>query len=120
MRSASLRATCGAIQRRARAEATAARARAKAGRTARGEQGTIVVGFTSSAPFHPFVPGVIRRFREAYPRVTLRLEEHGTGELIDGLRAEEIDVAFVRSTVADREGLALHPLFEIVRLGFEP
>ena len=31
-------------------------------RTARGEQGRIAVGFTSSAPFHPFVPRVIRAF----------------------------------------------------------
>lgn len=29
-------------------------------RTARGEQGKIAVGFTSSAPFHPFLPRVIR------------------------------------------------------------
>ncbi len=40
-------------------------------RTARGEQGRIAIGFTSSAPFHPFVPRVIRAFREAYPLVSL-------------------------------------------------
>src|SRR6476619_4504241 len=44
-------------------------------RTARGEQGRIAVGFTRSAPFHPFVPRVIRGFREAYPLVALTLEE---------------------------------------------
>jgi len=88
------------------------RARAKAERTARGEQGNIVVGFTSSAPFNPFVPGVIRQFREAYPRVTLMLEEQGTGELVDAVRSERIDVAFIRSPVADRQGLALYELLE--------
>jgi len=88
------------------------RARAKAERTARGEQGDIVVGFTSSAPFHPFVPGVIRQFREAYARVTLVLEEHGTGELVEGVRTERIDVAFIRSPVADRQGLAVYELLE--------
>src|SRR3954447_7758070 len=51
-------------------------------RTARGEQGRITVGFTSSAAFHPFVPRVIRAFREAHPRVFLTLEEGGTTELI--------------------------------------
>lgn len=86
------------------------RARAKAERTARGEQGTIVVGFTSSAPFHPFVPQLIQRFRERYPRVTLVLEEYGTSEQVDRLRSEEIDAAFIRSPVADRQGLAVHPL----------
>jgi DNA-binding transcriptional LysR family regulator len=34
-------------------------------RIARGEQGQISVGFTSSAPFHPFVPRIIRTYREA-------------------------------------------------------
>src|ERR1700689_4286345 len=54
-------------------------------RTARGELGRLVVGFTSSTPFHPFVPRVIRAFREAYPLVSLALEEAGTGELIEAL-----------------------------------
>src|ERR1700704_7199773 len=40
-------------------------------RTARGEQGRICVGFTPSSPFHPFVPRVVRAFREAYPLVSL-------------------------------------------------
>jgi DNA-binding transcriptional LysR family regulator len=84
------------------------RARAKVGRTARGEQGTVVVGFTSSAPFHPFVPRIIREFRETYPGVTLVLQELGTGELVDGLRAEDIDVAFIRSPVPDPQGLTVH------------
>lgn len=89
-----------------------AQARAKAGRTARGEQGTIVVGFTSSAPFHPFVSRLILQFRERYPRVTLVLEEHGTSELVARLRAEDIDAAFIRSPVSDPEGLAVHALLE--------
>src|SRR5262249_27642766 len=55
-------------------------------RTARGEQGRIGVGFTSSAPFHPFVPRVIRLFRESFPLVAMMLEESGTSELVDALR----------------------------------
>src|ERR1700752_5247479 len=51
-------------------------------RTARGEQGRIAIGFTSSAPFHPFVPRVIRAFREAYPLIALSLDEGGTIEFI--------------------------------------
>src|SRR5215468_7795599 len=44
-------------------------------RTARGEEGEICVGITPTSSFHPFVPRVIRTFRETYPAVGLRLEE---------------------------------------------
>src|SRR5258708_27193344 len=79
-------------------------------RTARGEQGRIVVGFTSSAPFVPFVPRVIRAFRELYPRIALVLEETGTGEMVEALRHELIDAAFIRSPAPDPAGIEVHPL----------
>jgi len=44
-------------------------------RTARGEQGRICLGVTQTSPFHPFVPRVIRAFREAYPLVSITIEE---------------------------------------------
>ena len=47
-------------------------------RAARGEAGRIGLGFTSSASFHPFVPAMIRSYRDAYPLVALTLEESGT------------------------------------------
>src|SRR5437660_9776246 len=81
-------------------------------RTARGEQGRIVVGFTSSTPFVPFVPQVIRAFRELYPRVALALEETGTGEMVEGLRNELIDAAFIRSPAPDPAGIAVHSLLD--------
>ena len=71
-------------------------------RTARGEQGRIAIGFTSSAPFHPLVPRVVRAFREAHPRVSLSMEEGGSPELIDGLRNERLDVVFARTDVVGR------------------
>jgi DNA-binding transcriptional LysR family regulator len=88
------------------------RAFATARRTARGEQGRVVVGFTGSAPFHPFVPRVIRAFREMYPLVSLVLEESGSSELVQGLHNEAIDAAFIRSPVADVVGLVVKPLLE--------
>lgn len=88
------------------------RAFASARRTARGEQGRVVVGFTSSAPFHPFVPRVIRAFREMSPLVALALEESGSSELVQGLHNEDIDAAFIRSPVADVEGLLVSPLLD--------
>jgi DNA-binding transcriptional LysR family regulator len=88
------------------------RATATTRRTARGEQGRVVVGFTSSAPFHPFVPRVFRAFRDMSPLVSLVLEESGSSELVQGLHNEEIDAAFIRSPVADVVGLTVRPLLE--------
>ena len=81
-------------------------------RVARGEQGRIGIGFTSSASFHPFVPRAIRAFRETHPLVALALEESGTTELAAGLRAAQIDVAFVRSPVGEAPDLTVRPLLE--------
>src|SRR5262245_13668770 len=81
-------------------------------RTARGEQGRICVGFTPSSPFHPFVPRVIRAFREAYPLVSLSLEEHPSNALVERLRNEQIDAAFVRTTFANPEGVTVEPLMD--------
>jgi len=88
------------------------RASASARRTARGEEGRLVIGFTSSAPFHPLVPRAIRAFREMAPRVTLVLTESGSSEMVEGLHDEEIDAAFIRSPVADVVDLTVTPLLE--------
>jgi DNA-binding transcriptional LysR family regulator len=88
------------------------RASATTRRTARGEQGRVAVGFTSSAPFHPFVPRVIRAFREMSPMVSLVLEESGSGELVQELHNEAIDAAFIRSPITDVVGLEVTPLLE--------
>jgi len=81
-------------------------------RTARGELGRIAIGFTSSAPFHPFVPRMIRAFREGSPLVSIALDEDGTTQLIQNLREERVDVAFIRTPVADPAGLVVDPLLE--------
>lgn len=81
-------------------------------RTARGEAGRIGLGFTSSASFHPFVPRVIRQYRETQPLVAFSLEESGTTELVEALLAERLDVAFVRSPIAANAGLSVHPLLD--------
>lgn len=86
------------------------RAVATVRQTAQGKRGRIAVGFTSSAPFHPFVPRVIRAFREACPAVSLTLEENGTADLVQALRSERIDAAFIRSPIADAPELVVRPL----------
>ena len=87
-------------------------ATAAARRTARGEAGRIGLGFTSSASFHPLVPRAIRAFREAHPLVALSLEEAGTAELVEGLSAERIDAAFVRSPIGPAAELTVHSVLE--------
>ena len=89
-------------------------------RTARGEQGELAVGFTSSAPFHPFVPRVLRAFRQSFPLVSLALEEAGTTELVTALRGEAVDAAFIRSPVADPAGLTVLALLEEEMLAVLP
>src|SRR5262245_57389187 len=79
-------------------------------RTARGEQGRIAIGFTSSAPFHPLVPRVVRAFREAHPRVSLQMEEGGTPELLAAIANERLDAAFIRSDAAIPDELAVEAL----------
>src|SRR5689334_13913053 len=82
----------------------------RARRTARGETGRIAVGFTTSAPFHPLVARAIRAFRSARPDVSFVLEESSSDDLLGWLREERLDIAFIRSGVADPEGLTVHPL----------
>jgi DNA-binding transcriptional LysR family regulator len=84
----------------------------RARRTARGEVGRIAVGFTTSAPFHPLVARAIREFRSGRPDVSFVLEETGSVELLAGLREERLDIAFIRSGLADAAGLAVHDLLQ--------
>jgi DNA-binding transcriptional LysR family regulator len=81
-------------------------------RTARGEQGRICVGVTPTGPFHPFVPRVIRAYRESFPLVSVTLEECLSLELIERLRNEQIDAAFLRTPVADPEDLVINLLLD--------
>ncbi|WP_374574212.1 LysR family transcriptional regulator [Phenylobacterium sp.] len=81
-------------------------------RAARGEQGRLAVGYTSSGAFNPFIAERIRAFRQARPGVQLALAEDGTTELIQALRDGRLDVAFVRSTPHDLSGLSIEPLLE--------
>jgi DNA-binding transcriptional LysR family regulator len=81
-------------------------------RTARGEQGRLSVGIAPTAPFHPFVPQVIRAFREAYPLVSVTLDECLSRQAVEQLRGEQLDIAFLRAPVTDPQGLAVHTLLQ--------
>jgi DNA-binding transcriptional LysR family regulator len=62
-----------------------------------GEEGSVRVGFTSSASMHPLTLSILERFRRAYPLVSLKIEEGANHDLLYLLEQERIDVAFVRS-----------------------
>jgi DNA-binding transcriptional LysR family regulator len=81
-------------------------------RTARGEQGRISIGMTPTAPFHPLVPRAVRAFREAFPLVSITLEESLSQGLLNRLRDEQMDVAFIRNAVSDSAGLMITPLLD--------
>ena len=49
-------------------------------RAARGEQGRLAIGFTSSAALHPFVPKALRAFHESLPKLSVVLEEAGRAD----------------------------------------
>ncbi|MBW4791511.1 LysR family transcriptional regulator [Pseudomonas tolaasii] len=79
-------------------------------RAARGERGRLAIGFTSSAALHPFVPSVLRLFRETFVGVSVVLEEAGTGELLDALVHEKLDAAFIRSPLSAAPSLQDEPI----------
>src|SRR5205807_1585699 len=81
-------------------------------RAARGEAGRLAVGFTSSAALHPFVPAVLRGFREEAPDVRMELDEAGTTELVEALLHGRLDAAFVRSAVGSVPGLVVEPVLD--------
>lgn len=78
---------------------------ASAVRAAKGELGQLRIGFTSSASFNPVVTGTIGRFRDAYPGVELALQEQVTSVLLRSLHEGRIQLAFIRATEDETEGL---------------
>ena len=74
-------------------------------RAAKGEIGQLRIGFTSSASFNPIVTGTIGRFRDTYPGMELDLQEQVTAGLLRGLREGGLQLAFVRATEDETDGL---------------
>ena len=81
-------------------------------RAARGETGSLRVGFTASATFNVVVPSTIRAFRRAYPDIDLSLEEANTAPLITRLREGTLDAAFLRPDAAGTGELQVRRLSE--------
>jgi DNA-binding transcriptional LysR family regulator len=90
----------------------AERATMAARRAARGETGSLRVGFTASATFNVVVPSTIRAFRRAYPDIDLTLEEANTAPLTTRLREGTLDAAFLRPGAAGTGELQVRRLSE--------
>lgn len=76
-------------------------------RTARGEQGRISVGCTNGAALNSLMARIVREFRETLPLVSVTLVEGYSNDLIERMQNNQIDVAFIRTSVADPEQVAV-------------
>ena len=81
-----------------------------AGRAARGETGSLAVGFVASAVYG-LLPRLFRTFRGRHPDVALTLTEMSTAEQVAALRSGVIHVGLARAPLGD-ETLVAEPLRE--------
>ncbi|OZY86655.1 LysR family transcriptional regulator [Cellvibrio mixtus] len=70
-------------------------AAATARRNAKGERGSLSIGFTASFGYQ-LLPEMVRRLRECAPDISLTLKELVTGAQLDALHAGALDVGLVR------------------------
>jgi DNA-binding transcriptional LysR family regulator len=70
-------------------------ATARAARVARGQSGTLRIGFAENASWHGVAPDSFRRFREQHPDVDLQLQPAASLEQLDAIRARRLDAGFV-------------------------
>src|ERR1700741_3669684 len=69
-------------------------AAARAARVARGQSGTLRVGFTENASWRGVVPDSFRRFRERQPDAELQLTPSTSLEQIEALRSGRLDAGY--------------------------
>lgn len=85
---------------------------ARARRIDRGEAGQIVIGVTSSTLSHEVTKKAISAFRKNRPGISIQIRSDGSAELMQGLRDNELDVAFLRASTGDHDGVRLQRLVE--------
>ncbi|WP_242361415.1 LysR family transcriptional regulator [Anaeromyxobacter sp. SG17] len=86
------------------------RAAESARRVARGEVGSLAVGFVASATY-ALLPRLVRTFRQRHPEIALTLTELSTAEQVAAIRAGSIQLGLARPPVGD-ETLREDPLAE--------
>jgi DNA-binding transcriptional LysR family regulator len=76
----------------------------RADRLARGQTGTLRVGFVESISWHGVVPESFRQFRQRHPDAELQLHPLRSPEQVEALRSGRLDAGFVFSMIKlDRE-----------------
>ena len=70
-------------------------AAARAARVARGQSGTLRVGFSENASWRGVVPESLRRFREIQPDAELQLHPLPSLEQLEAIRSGRLDAGFV-------------------------
>jgi DNA-binding transcriptional LysR family regulator len=68
--------------------------------TARGEIGSLSIGFVAPAMWS-VLPAILRVHRRSYPNLRYALHELGSADQLDQLRTRGLDVGFVRPLVVD-------------------
>jgi DNA-binding transcriptional LysR family regulator len=82
----------------------------RARQIARGQRGSLAVGFTTSAIVHALVPRIIRAFRAQYPSVRLDLSENGAAPLTEALTRRAVKLAVIRQPVSRPPGIGFMEL----------
>lgn len=75
-------------------------------RVARGEQGSLAIGFTSASGY-TLLPEVVRRLRERTPSIALTLKELVSTSQVEALNAGQLDMALMRSHVLQSDLISL-------------
>lgn len=70
-------------------------AAARAARVARGQTGTLRVGFTENASWHGVVPDSFSRFREQQPDAELQIQPAASLEQLEAVRSGRLDAGFL-------------------------
>lgn len=80
------------------------------GRIARGQQGLLAIGFTSSAAAHAFTPEALRACRARFPEIELVISEANAAEITEAVATARLHAGFLRVPVSRPEGVALQTL----------
>ncbi len=82
----------------------------RAARVAKGIDGTLTLGFTSSAAAHALIPRIIRAYRESYPDVEIAIAEDNAQGLTQRVAEGRLDLGILRAPVSSPEGVTYHRL----------
>ena len=92
-------------------------------RVARGEVGSLAVGFVRSAMWSRVLPAALRRFGLRHPDVNVALRHMASADQLQALRAGDLDVAVVhaaRNGVPGGPGIAAAQRLDLLGGGHRP